>query len=259
VIAGYLSELADRLTARLGDRLLGAWVFGSGALGDFDAQRSDIDVQAVSAERLPPAELEALAAELSHEALPCPVRGLEFVLYAREDLHDPRGPAFQLNLNSGPGMEHHAGYDANAEPRFWFVLDVAIAREHSRALAGLEPAAVLPALPRELVSASLRESLEWFRAHDAGQAVLAACRAWAWATDGRWLSKGEAAGWAMGQLDDPAAVADALRRRADPAAPGPAAAAADALIDSVDRMLERQSLRSSLPRGVPRCLTACSS
>ena len=71
MIAGYLSELSDRLTARLGDRLLGAWVIGSGALGDFDAQRSDIDVQAVSAERLPPAELEALAAELSHEALPC--------------------------------------------------------------------------------------------------------------------------------------------------------------------------------------------
>jgi PAS domain S-box-containing protein len=238
VIEAYLAELANRLTARVGDRLLGAWVIGSGALGDFDAQRSDIDVQAVSAERLPRAELEALAAELSHEALPCPLRGLEFVLYAREDLHDPRGPAFSLNLNSGPGMEHHAGFDAEVEPRFWFVLDVAIARAHSRALTGLEPTAVLPPLPRELVSASLRDSLEWFRAHDAGQAVLAACRAWAWATDGRWLSKGEAAGWAMARLDDPAPVADALRRRVDPAAPGPAPAGAAALIDSVDRMLE---------------------
>jgi PAS domain S-box-containing protein len=238
VIEAYLAELADRLSARLRDRLVGAWVIGSGALGDFDPQRSDIDVQAVSAVRLPRAELEALAAELSHDALPCPVRGLEFVLYAQEDLPDPRGPAFSLNLNSGPGMEHHAGFEAEAEPRFWFVLDVAIAREHSRALAGLEPAAVLPALPRGLVRASLRDSLEWFRAHDAGQAVLAACRAWAWATDGRWLSKGEAAAWAMARLDDPAPVADALRRRADPAAPGPGGAAAAALVDSVDRMLD---------------------
>ncbi len=241
MIAGYLSELADRLSARLGDGLLGAWVVGSAALGDFDPQRSDIDVQAVSAERLPPAELEALAAELSHAALPCPVRGLEFVLYAREDLDDPRGPAFQLNLNSGPGMEHHAGFNAEAEPRFWFVLDVAIAREHSLPLAGLGPAAVLPALPRELVSASLRDSLAWFRAHDAGPAVLAACRAWAWASDGRWQSKGDAASWAMARLDDPTPVADALRRRADAAAPGPAPAAAARLIDSVYRMLEPQS------------------
>jgi Domain of unknown function (DUF4111) len=237
VIEAYLSELTRRLTVRLGDELLAAWVIGSGALGDFDAQRSDIDVQAVSAARLPRAELETLAAELSHDALPCPVRGLELVLYAKEELHDPRGPAFQLNLNSGPGMDQHEGYDADAEPRFWFALDVAIAREHSLPLAGREPAAVLPALSPELVSAALRQSLEFYRGHDAGEAVLAACRAWAWATDGRWLSKSEAGAWAMAQLDDPAPVAEALRRRADPGAPGPVPAAAAAFVDSVDRRL----------------------
>jgi hypothetical protein len=240
LIEAYLSELTARLTARLGDELLAAWVIGSGALGDFDAQRSDIDVQAVCAARLPRAELETLAAELSHDALPCPVRGLEFVLYAQEDLDDPRGPAFQLNLNSGPGMDQHEGYDAEAEPRFWFALDVAIAREHSRPLAGRDPAAVLPALPPEVVSAALRDSLAWYRGYDAGQAVLAACRAWAWATDGRWLSKGEAAAWALARLDDPAPVAEALRRRTDTTAPGPAPDVAAALIDSIDRMLERQ-------------------
>jgi len=51
--------------------------------------------------------------------------------------------------------------------------------------------------------------------------VLAACRAWAWAQDGRWLPKGEAARWAMGRLDDPSAVGAALARRSDPAAPAP--------------------------------------
>src|SRR5919205_1819791 len=99
-IAEYLSELTLRLEAQLGRRLAGAWLIGSGALGDFDRLRSDVDVQAVSTTRLARAELERLAAALSDPALRCPVRGLEFVLYACEDLSDPRGPAFQLNLNT---------------------------------------------------------------------------------------------------------------------------------------------------------------
>ena len=51
-IAGYLSELTSRLQARLEDRLEGVWLIGSGALGDFDRLRSDIDVQAVCTTRL---------------------------------------------------------------------------------------------------------------------------------------------------------------------------------------------------------------
>jgi hypothetical protein len=192
VLAAYLDELTRRLREQLGARLMAAWVVGSGALGDFDPERSDVDVQAVSAERLTRAELGALAAALSHESLPCPVRGLEFVLYAREDLADPLGPAFSLNLNTGPRMNQHAGYDPGAEPRFWFVLDAAIAREHARPLAGAHPREIVPALPRELILASLHAALAWWRAHDDAQAMAAACRALAWVEDGRWLSKRQA-------------------------------------------------------------------
>jgi hypothetical protein len=236
-IAAYLSQLTTCLEARLEDRLVGAWLIGSGALGDLDRLRSDIDVQAVCTTRLARTELQRLAAALSHEALPCPVRGLELVLYAREDLADPLGPVFQLNLNTGPRMEHHAGYDPGAEPRFWFVLDVAIAREHARPLAGLRPETVLPALPRPLVLSALHDALQWYRAHDGAQAVLAACRAWAWAIDGRWLSKGDAAACATAQLSDSAPVAKALARRSDPAAPGPTPTEAAAVLDRVERLL----------------------
>jgi hypothetical protein len=145
-LGGYLRELTARLVAILDDRLVGAWVVGSSALGDFDARRSDVDVQAVCSTRPARAELEELTRLLSHEALPCPVRGLEFVLYARADLADPSGPAFVLNLNTGAGMRHHVGLDPGAEPRFWFTLDVAIAREHAHRLAGAPPAEVLPAV-----------------------------------------------------------------------------------------------------------------
>ena len=233
----YLAELTSRLHAALGDRLAAAWLVGSGALGDFDDLRSDVDVQAVCTTRLPRGELERLAAALSHERLPCPVRGLEFVLYAREDLADPLGPAFQLNLNTGPRMGQHAGYDPLAEPRFWFALDVAIARESGHPLAGLPPQAILPALPRALILGALRDSLAWWRGYDGAQAVLAACRAWAWAVEGRWLSKGDAAVWATPRLADPTPVAKALAHRAEPGTAGPAPAEVTAVVEYVEGVL----------------------
>jgi aminoglycoside adenylyltransferase-like protein len=229
VIAGYLAELTRRLEAQVGDALIAAWQVGSGALGDFDPARSDIDVQAVTRGRLPRSALESLAAALSD--VPCPVRGLEFVLYARDDLAAAR---FSLNLNTGPGMEHHEGYDPDAEERFWFVLDLAIAREHAAPLFGPHPRSVLPVLPRAMLVTAHRESLMWWRGYDASQAIIAACRAWAWAEEGRWRSKGDAAAWAAARLADPAPIAKALARRADPAEPAPTDADVEAILKQVE-------------------------
>lgn len=233
-VRDYLDELTRRLQARLGDRLLAAWVVGSSALDDFDPARSDVDVQAVSSERLAPDELRALAAELS--AVECPVRGLEFVLYARADLLDPLGPAFSLNLNTGPGMDHHEGYHPDAEPRFWFTLDVAIAREHAVPIAGPHPRELLPELPRALVLERLRDSLAFWGNFGGPQAVFAACRALAWSETGRWLSKGEAARWAA----DPVAAA-ALATRADPHAAGPTPEEVASVISRVQAKLTASS------------------
>ncbi len=184
----YVSELVRVAQAQLGDRLVAVWQIGSAALGGWDPATSDVDVQAVSA-RLSRPELETLAAALS--AVPCPVRGLEFVLYA-----DP--PAFQLNLNTGPGMEHHEGYDPDAEPRFWFVLDLAIAQEHAKPLLGPHPRELVGDLD---VRPALRESLAWWRDYGGEQALMAACRTHAWIETGRWLSKREAYAWYFDRLD----------------------------------------------------------
>ena len=237
-VAGYLARLADRLEAQLGDRLLSAWATGSSALGDFDRRRSDVDVQAVSSVRLSRPSLQELAATLSHPALPCPVRGLEFVLYAREDLDDREGPAFQLNLNTGAGMTQHEGFDPRSEPRFWFTLDIAITRERACTVSGVAPPDVLPTLPRRLILGSLRDALRWYRGHDDAQAVLAACRVWAWTADARWLSKGDAATWAIARLTDPAPVTRALQRRGDPCEQGPAPSETAAFLEMVESVLE---------------------
>jgi hypothetical protein len=187
VLDEYVSELVRVLQTRLGDRLVAVWQVGSSALGGFDPATSDVDVQAVAAPLSRP-ELEALASELS--AVPCPVRGLEFVLYAEP-------PAFQLNLNTGPGMDHHEGYDPAAEPRFWFVLDLAIARGHARPLVGPHPRELVSELP---VREALIESLVWWRDYGGPQASAAAARTWAYLETGRWLSKREAAIWLVDRV-----------------------------------------------------------
>jgi hypothetical protein len=196
-IENYLERLVDRLRDRLGDELVGVWLFGSGALGELDPATSDLDVQAVTTARLGRGELRRLAAEVSHPGFPCPVRGLELVIYARADLDDPLGPAFQLNLNTGPRMEQHVALDPGEDPRFWFVLDVAIGREVGRALLGPRPDDVFPPMPEPLVRKSLREALEWFATNDTtgAQTALAAARAFVWTQEGRWVSKRSAAAW----------------------------------------------------------------
>jgi hypothetical protein len=136
-------------------------------------------------------------------------------------------------------MTQHEGFDPRAEPRFWFTLDVAIARERAHPLTGPPPSDVLPALPRALVLGALSDALDWYRANDLVGAVLAACRAWAWATDGRWLSKGEAAEWASARLDDAGAIGWAVEARRDPGSREPPAAVAGFLDLVQSRHLSR--------------------
>jgi hypothetical protein len=212
-IASYLEELVTRLRRELGDDLIGVWQFGSGALGDFDPVRSDLDIQGVTARRLPTAARDRVVARLSHPTLSCPVRGLELVLYARDDL---AAASYLLNLNTGPRMQQHASQDPRDDPAFWFVIDLAIGREHGRPLFGPPPAEVIPLFSRLLIASSLEEALRFWTGPQgsAAQAVLAACRAWAWAVDGVWLSKAAAAEWARERLADTGPVDRAQAARA---------------------------------------------
>ena len=213
------AEVARRVERALGDRLVGVWLVGSAALGDFDPRRSDLDIQAVARERPATAELAALAADL--EGVPVPGRGLEFVLYASADLADRAGPRFSLNLNCGPGLPYRRSLDPDADPRFWFTLDVSIARQSGLALIGPPTAEVFPDLPRSMVAMAAEHGLRWHSTGPSDQAVLSACRSWAWATDGRWRSKGESGHWAVARLSEPGPVLRALAARSTGEGPLP--------------------------------------
>jgi predicted nucleotidyltransferase len=117
-LAGYLDELVRRLSEVV--ELDAVYLFGSAAQGAYEHGRSDVDVIAVTARPSSQAEKEAIA-EVA-ESLPCPARKLELVVYARG------AERHELNVNTGE-LVH---FDPDDDPGFWFVIDRAIAEQHSR-------------------------------------------------------------------------------------------------------------------------------
>jgi Nucleotidyltransferase domain len=164
-VLSFGDEAARRLREQLGGRFVGAYFVGSVALGGYVPGHSDIDIVAVAAP--PPAAEEKanIVAVLSHPTLRCPTRGLEFVLYERSRAEEATPDAgIEINLNTGPRMATHVGFDASREPRFWFVIDRAIAHVHGLTIDGPTAADLFAPIPRAWLLEALMESMAWHRA-----------------------------------------------------------------------------------------------
>jgi hypothetical protein len=132
-------------------------------------------------------------------------------------------------------METHVGVDASAEPRFWFVIDRAIAHQFGVSIVGPPAAEVFSPISRRLVLEAMSESIAWHRANDkAGHSsVLNGCRAWRYADDGELGSKNDAAKWARKRWSDPSTIDAALQLRDGRTVELPAAAVAT-FLDSAE-------------------------
>ena len=196
--ADYLEELTHRLRRVLGDELLGAYAGGSFALGDYDRSRSDLDVSAVTRDRTPAETAVELVAAIRHEALPSPARGLEFVLYPLQTAR-ARGvePGFDLNLNTGPGLDFRADLEPVAGEGHWFAIDRSVLASHGVAVAGPPAPTLFRSASRAQLLLLLSETLRWFlREGSPGEdAVLNACRSLFYAREGTWTSKHAAGRW----------------------------------------------------------------
>jgi hypothetical protein len=215
--AAYHRELASRLRALLGPELAGVYVGGSFALGDYFPGRSDLDVAAVCRASLAPDLKTEIGDALRHESLPCPARGLEFVLYPESSVREPvEGAGFELDLNTGPEMPFRLATDPGSVVRHWYVIDRAILRERGHALFGPSARELFAPLPRAVLLRALSESVRWHAEEGVARdddAVLNACRAWRFAAEGAWSSKPAAGAWARSRLDDQELVSEALAAR----------------------------------------------
>jgi hypothetical protein len=192
----YLAELTRRMQEILGEELLGVYAGGSYALGAYEHGRSDVDVTAVVASPLADAAKQALIGALRHESLPCPARGLELVVYPLATARGGGGePGFELNLNSGAGMDFRADFEPGDIEGFWFAIDRSILREHGVALLGPPPTELFAAIPRDTLIPLLAESLRWHRDSDqpvGSDVVLNSARTRHFLDTGHWISKQEA-------------------------------------------------------------------
>jgi hypothetical protein len=216
-IDAYLEKVAGRLRSTLGDDLVGAYAGGSIALGEYLPGRSDADVSVVTRGRLPREAKKAVAAAVRNEALPCPARGLELVVYSERVARTPAPePGFELDLNSGARMPFKLELDPRHAVPHWYVIDRAILAGHGRALTGPPAEEVFAPVPRTIVLPVLVEATRWHaESPDAlgDDAVLNACRALRYAETGEWSGKAAAGRWALERLDDGAVVAAALAAR----------------------------------------------
>jgi Domain of unknown function (DUF4111) len=216
LVEGCARAAVGGLRRLLGDELVGAWLIGSGALGGAVAESSDLDLVAVCAHAPSDDLIQQLVAGLTEEAMTWPVRGLEFVLYSRAAVASAaRSPQFALNLNVGPRMPLHPSTDAAAEPAHWFVIDLAILREHGLALHGPPAHELVAPIPRRWLLDALGDGLAWHAANEPAlhQSVLNAGRAWRFAAERVWSSKDAAAGWVLARTGDPGLVQAALAVR----------------------------------------------
>jgi hypothetical protein len=192
----YLAELTRRMQEILGEELLGVYAGGSYALGAYEHGRSDVDVTAVVASPLADAAKQALVGALRHESLPCPARGLELVVYPLATARGGGGePGFELNLNSGAGMDFRADFEPGDIEGFWFAIDRSILREHGVALLGPPPTELFATIPRDTLIPLLAESLRWHRDSDqpvGSDVVLNSARTRHFLDTGHWISKQEA-------------------------------------------------------------------
>jgi hypothetical protein len=229
----YLAELTRRLGAVLGRELLGVYAGGSYGLGAYEPGRSDIDVTVVVAGALSHAAKQAIVERLRHEALPCPARGLELVVYPLATARGGGGePGFELNLNTGSAMGFRVDEAPGDIEGFWFAIDRSILRAHGVALTGPPAADLFAPIPRATLLELLQESIRWHRDSDVplgSDTVLNTCRALRFASEGTWSSKREAGAWAAQEPIVAAALAGEPLERAA------VARFLDAVLDEVAR------------------------
>jgi hypothetical protein len=212
----YLAELDRRLQSLYGDDLVGVYAGGSYALGNYVPGTSDLDVAAVVRAPVSRTLAAATVAAIRHEALPCPARGLEFVLYPLEITQAGTTEAgFLLNLNTGAGIAFRTDLDGDGAERHWFPIDRGIYAEHGVALSGPPATEVFAPVARHELLPLLVEALEWHAPGSARGAdvVLNAARSLRYALEGTWSSKHDAGRWALEQLGPDDAVARALAAR----------------------------------------------
>lgn len=208
--------VAAHLASLLGADFVGAYFVGSVALGGYVPGESDVDIVAVSTRQVVDDVKQSIADDLLDLASTCPARGLEFTLYRRDvAASEPTSTDFEVNVNGGPRMPRSVHLDAREEPRFWYVIDRAVAHRCGVVIGGPPAREVFAGAPRRTLLDAMSESMRWHRQHERATlySVLNASRAWRYAAEGVLGSKLDGAAWARERWRRPDVIDAAVELR----------------------------------------------
>jgi hypothetical protein len=217
VLGAYPAAVAAGLTRVLGPALIGVYLHGSGALGGWSPERSDVDLLGVVARPLERRAKKVISARLNHPSLACPApAGLELSLVTAAVAADPpRRPPFELHLSTGPSPQTHLGGSDATDPDL--LLHFAVCRRAGVAVAGPEPVGVFAEPPRAWLLERAAAELRWAVRHGTfAYRVLTACRAWRYLEDDVLGAKVESGRWARLRLADARSTGGATSAPPDP-------------------------------------------
>ena len=240
-VSAFGHEIAAVLSLVLADGFVGAYFVGSIALGGYVRGESDIDIVAVCDEEVDEATRQAVVEKVLEVTANCPARGLEFTLYRARVASSPRADTgFELNVNGGPRMPRSVHLSPHDQPRFWYVLDRAIAHRYGVAISGPSGREVFADIPRHVLLEVMGESMRWHREHEKATlySVLNASRAWRFAVEDVLGSKLEGARWARPRWQTPSLIDAAVDLRHGRSAQLDAEEV-DRFFDHVERVLVR--------------------
>ncbi len=213
-IRAQVDALVNGLRFALDGNLLGVYLHGSLAMGCFNPDLSDIDVLVVTADEQTPPQKRVLAELLL--AVSAQPRPIEISVMHSGQLHPFVHPApFEFHFGESwrerfatalvsPGWAE--ALQPGTDPDL--AAHIAVTRARGLALLGAPPADVFPIVPREtLLDAILQDtsSVEYGvgglpAMANPANAILNACRAFAYLREERLLSKDEGALWAVLEL-----------------------------------------------------------
>ena len=202
-LGAYPAAVAAGLTGVRGPALIGVYLHGSGALGGWSPERSDVDLLGVVARPLERRAKKVISARVNHPSLACPApAGLELSLVTAAVAADPpKRPPFELHLSTGPSPQTHLGGPDATDPDL--LLHFAVCRRAGVAVAGPDPVGVFAEPPRAWLLERAAAELRWAVRHGTfAYRVLTACRAWRYLEDDVLGSKVESGRWARIRLAD---------------------------------------------------------
>jgi hypothetical protein len=190
-VAEYARLVGRAATAAAGDHLVAVYLHGSSVLGGWTRDRSDVDILLVTGDEIDRSSLEQIGLALAGTADACPSRkGLESSVVLAREAADPQPPwPFLLHVTTGAGTAAIIyGADSPGDPDL--LMHYTVCRSAGWAVHGPPARAQIGAVPREVILAYLADEAGWgLENAPEAYAVLNACRATVFLTDGQIVSK----------------------------------------------------------------------